>query len=375
MNNTDAQVIILGAGPAGLSLARCLAKRAISYLIIEKEDFVGSTFVKMTESTTYGPWLNNVLPGGEIPWYRWLTRATRPEYARYLQEYARKHELRVLTGTTVVRVTQDQGFLIATSDGHCYRSALLVNATGYFSKPYMPSYPGMKETTIPIVHSSAYRCPETVRGAAGRQQAKVLVVGAGLSAGEIVQELFEANQEVHLSHRGPIETMPSQLEETLLSPLVFLWEEYSRRAGLPRPFNLRPSLRRGRQYQLLRSGKVPVHPAISRFDGQEVRFIDKSVETFDVVVFATGYQPTLDHFNQLMSCPPEVKDLESLEAPGCFFLGLIGGRSFRSEFLRGIREDAIHLAGVLDTRLQAIRPKGKAGKSRELPSQGLPVTN
>jgi putative flavoprotein involved in K+ transport len=353
MTNKDCQVIILGAGPAGLSLGQCLAERGILYTIIEKENFVGSTFVKMTDSTTYGPWLNNVLPGGELPWYRLLTRATRPEYAKYLQNYARKHELRILTGTAVTSVTQGHGFLVETADGQSFRSDLLVNATGYFSKPYVPIYPGMNESSIPVLHSSAYRCPETVRGAAGRQRAKVLVVGAGLSAGEIIAELFDSNQEVHLSHRGPIETMPSQLEETLLSPFVYLWEELARRVGLPRPFNLRPSLRRGRQYRLLSSGQVPTHPAISRFDGQEVRFIDKTVERFDVVLFATGYQPALDHLSGLLSCPPEVRNLESLEAPGCFFLGLVGGRSFRSEFLRGIREDAVYLATVLENRLQA----------------------
>ena len=56
-------ILILGAGPAGLSLAYELSQRGLDYLILEKASEVGHTFYSMTDSTEYGPWLNNTLSG------------------------------------------------------------------------------------------------------------------------------------------------------------------------------------------------------------------------------------------------------------------------------------------------------------------------
>jgi putative flavoprotein involved in K+ transport len=373
------KVLILGAGPAGLSLGREMASRAISYLILEKEDEVGSTFAKMTESTTFGPWLNNTLPGSPLPLAKLLSRTTRPGYAQYLREYARQHELRVLTGVRVVSV-QNEGneFLVESEDGETFKSEILVNATGIFSRPHRPEYHGAHTSMIPSLHSAEYRSPETVEKLTGRKDAKVLIVGSGLSAGEILAELYESGCQVHLSHRGRIETWPSTLEETLLSPFSYLWENLSLRLGLSRPSNLRPRLRRGRQWSLLTSGKVVTHPDILRMSPGQVTFVDRSADSFDLILYATGYRPALDHLAPLISRgSPWVSGLESAEIPNLFFLGLPGSRTFRSEFLRGIREDVVLLGAQIADRLSAPklsprpprppRPRQAVSKEEELP--------
>ena len=65
-----------------------------------------------------------------------------------------------------------------------------------------------------------------------------------------------------------------------------------------------------------------------------------------------------------------MRRLESLELPNLFFLGLIGGRSFRSEFLRGIREDA-QLAGELLAERVRFAPVG-ATRERCVPQVTRP---
>ena len=60
---TNVPILILGAGPAGLSLGYELSQRGLGYLILDKSSEVGSTFYSMTDSTEYGPWVNNVLHG------------------------------------------------------------------------------------------------------------------------------------------------------------------------------------------------------------------------------------------------------------------------------------------------------------------------
>ena len=372
MNANDTTVLILGAGPAGLSLARELSRRDISYLVLEKDAEVGSTFARMTASTTFGPWLNNTLPGSPVPWYRLLSRTTRQEYAAYLVDYARRHELQVATGVEVrsTHRREDGCFLVRALDGRTFTAPYLVNATGYFSKPKVPEYPGSASCRVPSLHSSSYRDPDTVRVLAGKARPKVLIVGSRLSAGEILQELHESGCKVELSHRSRIETWPSPFMETVLSPLTYLWEATCRLFDLGRPGNLRPRLRRGRQLELLRSGQVRLHPDILRLDGDCVHFVDQACDQYDVILYATGYQAAVDHLAPMIT-RPRVQDLESAEVPGCFFLGLIQGRTFRSEFLRGIREDAVYLGGVLASRVldadsgvvvQRAEARGHAGR-------------
>jgi putative flavoprotein involved in K+ transport len=349
----DTEVLILGAGPAGLAMGRELSLRSIPYLILDKEDMVGSTFVKMTESTTFGPWLNNTLPGSPMPLSRRLSRTTRADYARYLREYAVQHQLNVQLQTTVQSAHKEEHrFVVHCAGGACYRATYLVNATGIFSKPNLPYYPVLEECDIPYIHSADYRSPATVRSLTGLSLgARVLIVGSRLSAGEIMQELHEAGHQVAISHREPIETWPSPLEEALISPFTYLWEGLSLRMGFQRPTNLQPRLRRGRQWSLLTRGKVQTRPAVVQTEPKRVVFSDGRTEEYDLLIFATGYRPALDHLQPMLGQPtPWVSGLEAVEVPNLFFLGLTGSRTFRSEFLRGIREDVPYLGEVLQQR-------------------------
>ncbi len=353
VSSTRLPVLVIGGGPAGLALGHELKKHSLEYLILEKSDEVGATFATMTESTTYGPWLNNLLPGSSLPLHRLLKRTTRNEYARYLAEYRREHGLSVLTSTSVEAVERDQdGFSVVTS-GQTFRCQVLVNATGYFSKPNWPNHPGREQSEIPCLHSAEYVRPETVVRMTGKVSAKVLIVGSRLSAGEIMEELHEAGHQVHLSHREPIDTWPSPWEEALISPIVAIWEWIALKIGAPRPGNLIPRLRRGTQKRLLDRGLVPTWPEVYGFHKSTVKFIDGRAEDFDLVLYATGYRAALDHLQPLIQGELLLLNgLESIEIPDCYFMGMIDSRTFRSQFLRGIRDDAVYLGELLAKRLE-----------------------
>jgi putative flavoprotein involved in K+ transport len=344
-------VLIVGGGPAGLSLAHELQQNRIEYLILEKHSNVGSTFYSMTDSTTCGPWLNNTLPGSPLPWYSLLGRTRRGDYARYLSEYCHTHRLAVQTNVSVESVKRkEDGFEVKTDAGS-FACQYLVNATGYYSNPFIPNYPGLDTTNVPILHSADYFSPRTVSDISGKPESEVLIVGCRLSAGEIMEELHGVGVRVHISHRGEIEYWPSLTEETLLSPLILAWEKIALKIDAPRPSNLDPRLRRGLQKGLLDDGIVPLHPAISQFHGDSVEFVDGTTGRFDLVLFATGYRPALRHLTSLLGDEtPRVKNLESVDIPNLFFMGFIDGRTFRSQFLRGIRDDAVCLGKELSQR-------------------------
>jgi len=346
-------ILILGAGPAGLSLGRELSERGLEYLILEKASEVGNTFYKMTDSTEYGPWLNNTLPGSPVPLTQMFSRTTRSEYARYLSNYRHKHELSVETNTTVLSACRtEDGFEVETDKG-LYRCQALVNATGYFSNPFIPDYPGLEESDMPTLHSSGYVSPTTVTELLGKTEAKILIVGSRLSAGEIMEELHKVGHTLHLSHRSKIKYWPSPVEEALISPFTMSWERIALKIKAPKPGNLKPRLRRGFQKSLLDQEVVKKHPDLKEVRGYQVGFIDGTTEEFDLILFCTGYQPVLRHLWPLLDGKkPKVSKLEHKSIKNLFFMGYENSRNFRSQFLRGIRDDARYLGEKLQGRMK-----------------------
>lgn len=349
---TDAPIIILGAGPAGLSLAHELGQRGIDYLILEKASEVGSTFYSMTDSTEYGPWVNNTLPGSPVSLSKLFARTTRSEYARYLSGYRHQHQLKVQTNTTVISARQtSDGFEVETDRGmlHCQ---VLVNATGYFSNPFIPDFPGLSTTSIKTLHSSGYVSPTTITELVGKPTAKILIVGCRLSAGEIMEELHKVGHQLHISYRGKLKYWPSPTEEALISPFAMTWEQIALKIRAPKPFNLNPRLRRGYQKALLDQGIVPTHPNVKEIGDTHVEFIDGATKQFDVILFATGYQAALGHLWPILNGQkPKVSKLECKEVKNLFLMGYEHSRNFRSQFLRGIRDDARYLGEILGERL------------------------
>ncbi len=354
------QVLIIGAGPGGLALAQQLKQRNIESLILEKSDRVGNTFYTMAANTTYGPWLNNQMPDGPVQWTRLLSRTRREQYAEYLATYALQHDLTFRTGVTVSQVRKHPaGFELVTDQGP-FVSSLLVNATGYYSKPWVPEIPGAAQSGVPQIHSAQFKGVGTVRSLLGKNRGRVLVVGGRLSAGETMAALHYAGYQVSVSHGKPIDFFPPTAFEFCMAPLTQVMEGVRVRIpGTTTPWNLNVRMNGDDHRRLIESGQVPLVAEIERFEGETLVLKDGRQVNYDLVIYATGYRPALDHLADLVTFDPEthrppLNGFESTEAPGLFFLGLIGLRTFRSQFLRGLRDDSRVLAPILEKRLASL---------------------
>lgn len=347
-------VIVLGAGPAGLSVTYELIRRGVEPLVLEKGKTVGASFAAFPRNIFFGPWLNNLLPGSSIDWTWLLKRSTQPAYTKYLQDYAHQNRLPIRTGVTVHHVRRDgELFLLDTSMGplSCH---LLVNATGYFSNPFTPEVPGLDSTRVPVMHVSEYRDPRSVSERL-KSGEKVLVVGKRLSAGETMVELHKAGYEVSLSHRGTLKFGPSQFLEALWSPLDWIWERVN--VALRRRKHSYPRMAGGESERLVRSGAIRTYPDLARFETESVVFEDGREACFDLVIFATGYRPTLNHLGELLGAPdrePVLRNMEARDVPGLFFVGLDQQRTYRSRFLRGIVEDSRFVAELVARRARRV---------------------
>ncbi|MBN9420455.1 MAG: NAD(P)-binding domain-containing protein [Candidatus Eremiobacteraeota bacterium] len=348
-------ILVLGAGPAGLSIGYELARRNLDFLILEKGKSAGESFTHYPRNIFFGPWVNNTLPGSRVGWNWLLRRSTQPAYSWYLREYARRQGLPIEYGCQVERVERDRhGFLVTTRQG--VRScSLVVNCTGYFSTPNVPQYPGQDDSPIPTMHTCQYQTIADLQSRLRRNSGRILVVGAGLSAGEMILDLHQHGFEVALSHRGKLLFGPSALREALLSPVAWLAERAALAMGLR--LNSNPPMAGGKTRALVESGEVLTYPAIEHFAGESISFVNGLSSRFDGVVWATGYRYTLGHLGDLLpEGEVQLSEMESLAAPGLYFLGLDQQRSYRSRFLRGIRSDARRLAQLLDERLARTLP-------------------
>lgn len=364
-------VIVLGAGPAGLAVAYELLRRGVTPLVLEKGPTPGASFASFPRNIFFGPWLNNLLPGSSIDWAWLLKRSTQPAYSKYLQDYAHQNRLPVRCGIQVNSVSRDEkGFRLQTSAGE-FRSHLLVNCTGYFTRPYTPNYPGIDTTSLPHMHVSQYRDANTVLELLQRRSGRILVVGKRLSAGETSVELHNAGFQVALSYRGKLRFGPTTWGEALFSPLNWIGERIS--VALRVRKHSYPLMAGGDSRRLVESGQVATFSNIARFNQHTVTFEDGREERFDLVIFATGYRAAMAHLENLLGPQPnepKLKNMESTEMPGLFFLGVDQQRTYRSRFLRGIVEDSRLLAELVARRAQRL-----PAPRRELPAEVVSTEN
>lgn len=185
-------IIIVGSGPAGISLAHTAKQRGLSYLVLERANFAQTIRDYPLDSKTHSPPSDlELLWGGlssptNVP--------TREETLAHYEWFAfEKHNLHIRTGECVEHLDgSDQKFLVRTNRA-TYEARKVIVATGGFGIPRRLNVPG--ETASRVSYLFTDRRPY-----AGQE---VLVVGGGNSAAEAALQLQAGGAKVVLSTRRP----------------------------------------------------------------------------------------------------------------------------------------------------------------------------
>lgn len=203
MPTKTTQVLIVGAGQAGIAMSEHLSRADIPHLVLERYRIAERWRTERWDSlVANGPAWHDRFPGLE---FRDSTPEAFPpkeDVADYLVSYAEKIDAPVHTGVEVRQLRRRSGapgFVIDTSDGQV-EAEYVVAATGPFQRPVIP--PLVPERAgLTQIHSTAYRNPGHL------PEGAVLVVGAGSSGTQIAEELMRAGRQVYLSvgphHRPP----------------------------------------------------------------------------------------------------------------------------------------------------------------------------
>jgi len=202
------EVLVVGAGQAGIAISEHLRNAGIPHLVLEKARIAEKWRTGRWDSlVANGPAWHDRFPNLEFTGEHPDSFASKDRVADYFDEYADKLAGEIRTGVEVTSVRRNEGrpgFRAETSAGPIAAS-YVVAATGPFQVPVFPPLVP-DDAGVQQLHSSGYRNPEQLPDGA------VLVVGAGSSGMQIADELLRAGREVYLSV-GPHDRPPRRYRE------------------------------------------------------------------------------------------------------------------------------------------------------------------
>lgn len=198
----DPDVVVIGAGQSGLTVAANLKLMGVDTLILEKSERVGDGWRKRYGSLIlHDPVWADHLPYMPYP-ESWPIYCPKDKIADWFEAYAWAMELNVWTSAELISNFYDEAvgrwtLRIRTPEGEREvhpRDVIL--ATGAASEPYIPEVPGRDRFTGMVCHSSQYTTAEPWAGK------KAVVVGACNSGHDIAQDLYEAGADVTMVQRS-----------------------------------------------------------------------------------------------------------------------------------------------------------------------------
>lgn len=314
-------VVVIGAGQAGLSSAYHLARAGIGHVVLDHAPRPGGAWQFRWPSLTYGKVHGmHSLPGME------LTDADpgRPSSAvigEYFAAYEDRFGLRVRrpVHVTAVRGGSDGRLRVETSAG-TWSARALINATGTWDRPFWPRYAGQETFRGRQLHTANYPGPQEFAGA------RVLVVGGGTSAVQHLLEITEVAAGTTWVTRRPPVFRDGSFGEAEGRAAVALVDERVRQGlppqsvvsvtGLP----LNEAVRAG-----LASGVLDRRPMLDRITPTGAAWADGRQVEADVILWATGFRAAIDHL-----APLHLRE---------------SGGGIRVEGTRAVRDERIHLVG------------------------------
>ena len=283
--------VVIGAGQAGLAASYFLRRRGIDHVVLDANRHPGGAWQHRWESLS----MDDVHGVADLPG---ATAPDRSELAAnlvvpdYFGDYERRHDLPVVRPVHVDRVDSDGDLLVVGAGERRWWTRTLVNATGTWTRPFVPYYPGIGSFAGEQVHTAHYPGREHFRGK------RVVVVGGGASAVQFLGEIAPVADTLWVTRRPPV--WREEFDSTAGLAAVTMVEERVRR-GLPPAsvVSVTGLALRPQEQEAARLGAYARLPMFERIEPNGVRWADGRFEPADVILWATGFRPAVDHLAPL----------------------------------------------------------------------------
>jgi putative flavoprotein involved in K+ transport len=338
----DYEVVVIGAGQAGLAMGYYLARRGRRFILLERGDSIAPAWRERWDSLTlFTPRRYSSLP--ELPFpgdpdgY-----PMRDEVIAYLERYAKTFELPIELNRDVRRLSQDDERFVLELDGRTITADQVVVATGPFQTPYVPKLADELDPDVWQAHSTGYRRPADV------PEGTVLVVGGGNTGFQIAKELSSTHK-VILS----VGSRQTPLPQRLAGRDLFWWltktHVLSTTAGsrLGSRLQHRDTLIGSSPRELEGRYGVELKSRATRASVRTVTFEDGSEVDVDAAVWATGYRPAYSWIDlPIFDSSGRLRHRRGVtDAPGLYFLGLTWQHTRGSALIGWVKDDAQFIAG------------------------------
>ena len=343
-------VIVIGGGQAGLVTGRFLENNDLNYVILDNHDKPGGAWQQTWYSLhLFSPAFWSSLPGvimtGGKDYY-----PTRDETIDYLAKYEKRYHLNIQRPIKVEIVHHDHtGFSVLTDNGPYY-SKTVVSATGTWSNPMIPDYPGRDRFRGNQLHSAHYKKPDTFK------DQTVLIVGEGNSGAQILSEVSRVADTIWVTKNEP-DFLPDNIDgHDLFQRATQLYKarkEGRKNVKAPSPGDIVmvPPVIDARK-----RGVLQPHPPFDHFEEHGVHWSDGTFREIETVIWCTGFKPALQHLKALDIYDDKghvpTNGTQSLRVPGLWLVGYGNWTGFASATLIGVGRTARQTVGEIRTYLK-----------------------
>lgn len=282
-------VVVIGAGQAGLSAASGLAKAGADFIVLDGEDGPGGAWRHRWPTLR----VDDAHRISDLPGLPFApadpTRPAREVVPEYFADYERAFGLEVLRPVRVHAVRDAAPDLRVETDRGTWTTRALVNATGTWTRPFVPRYPGTFAGRQ--LHTADYTGPAPFAGL------RVVVVGGGTSAVQLLMEIAP----VAASMRWFTRREPVFADGPFDGRAAVARVAERVRAGLPPTSVVAATglLRTPAVTAAQEAGVLHRLPMFTALVPEGVVRADGGVEPADVILWATGWRAALGHLAPL----------------------------------------------------------------------------
>jgi len=354
-------VIVIGAGQAGLSVGYHLARTGARFLILDANERVGDSWRKRWDSLRlFTPAKFDGLDGMPFPAPRNYF-PTKDEMANYLESYALKFRLPVRGGVRVERLFKRGSRFIIKAGALELEAGQVVVAMAKYQRAKVPAFAADLSSDIVQLHANDYRNLGQLRPGG------VLLAGAGNSGADIAVETSRGGHKTWLAGRdtGEIPFRPERFwGRNLFMPLVlgFVFHHLLT-VKTPPGRKARPSvLKKGgplirvKRRDLAAAGVERAPRVIGARGGQPLLETGQTLAVNNVI-WCSGFDPGFDWIDLPVfgedGEPTHQSGMVASQA-GLYFVGLPFLHAMSSSMIHGVGRDAARVVHAVKLRLDDV---------------------